>query len=205
MTRFRNNLIILLAMAATISCVRDSQKPGREYMPDMAHSVAYDASSENPLYASGATNQLPPVGSIAVGKYTYPLSNTPENYLNAASAIKNPFTFEADEVKTQGKKLFTVYCIVCHGEAGDGQGHLSQIDKFPAAPSYFTPDLLSKPEGQRYHTIMYGKGMMGSYATQLEHRERWLVLEYVKLLQTEYLAKQGGSAAPAATTAPASN
>ena len=52
--------------------------------------------------------------------------------------------------------------------------------------------LLSKPDGQRYHTLMYGKGLMGSYASQLNHRERWLVLSYVRTLQ--------GTAAPAPTT-----
>jgi mono/diheme cytochrome c family protein len=195
MTRSRKIFGAVLIAVVTVSCVRDPKQPGREYMPDMAHSVAYDAGSPNPLYASGATNQLPPVGSIAVGKYTYPLSNTPEGYEKAATSITNPFTFSDDEIKKEGKKLFTIYCIVCHGEAGDGQGHLVQIDKYPAPPSYFTPDLLSKPDGQRYHTIMYGKGMMGSYATQLEHRERWLVLEYVRLLQNDYLAKEKGSAA----------
>lgn len=182
---------MLMLIAA---CTRDSQTPGREYMPDMAHSVAYDAGSPNPLYTSGATNQLPPQGSVAVGKYIYPLTNTPEGYAGAASSIKNPFEFSAEEVKADGKRLYTIYCTVCHGDAGDGQGHLVNIDKYPAPPSYFTPDLLAKPEGQRYHTVMYGKGMMGSYATQLEHRERWLVLEYVKSMQQEYLSKEKGSA-----------
>ncbi|HMV15432.1 MAG TPA: cytochrome c, partial [Chitinophagales bacterium] len=39
---------------------------------------------------------------------------------------------------------------------------------------------LSLPDGKRYHTVMYGKGLMGSYASQLNHKERWLVLSYVK-------------------------
>ena len=42
---------------------------------------------------------------------------------------------------------------------------------------------------------MYGKGMMGSYATQLNHHERWLVLEYVKGLQTEFQAKEASTSA----------
>jgi mono/diheme cytochrome c family protein len=60
--------------------------------------------------------------------------------------------------------------------------------------------LLSKPEGQRYHTLMYGKNMMGSYASQLNHRERWLVLSYVRSLQEAFLAQNKPSASAAAKT-----
>ena len=74
-------------------------------------------------------------------------------------------------------------CAICHGEKGDGQGYLVQINKFPPPPSYLSEPLLSLAEGKRYHTLMYGKNMMGSYASQLNHRERWLVLSYVKSLQ----------------------
>ncbi len=187
-------IYILILSAGLLSCIRNTKKPGREYIPEMIHSVAYDAGSENPIYANGMTNQMPPQGSIAQGKYVYPLPNTPEAYDQAATAIANPFTFSADEVAGQGKVLFNRNCAICHGEKGDGQGHLVQIDKMAPPPSYLIEPLLSKPEGQRYHTLMYGKGMMGSFTTQLNHRERWLVLSYVKTLQ---------SGATASTTAPA--
>jgi mono/diheme cytochrome c family protein len=196
-------LITSLSALVLSSCIRDSDKPGREYIPDMAHSVAYDASTENPVYKNGYTNQLPPKGSVAQGKYIYPLANTPEAYEQAATRITNPFEFTADEISKDGKKLFNVNCAICHGETGDGNGYLSSIDKFPPAPSYFMEPLLSKAEGQRYHTLMYGKNMMGSYATQLNHRERWLVLSYVKAMQSEFKAKDGGAPATSSeATAP---
>lgn len=187
-------IYILVLSAGLLSCIRNNKKPGREYIPEMIHSVAYDAGTENPVYANGMTNQMPPQGSIAQGKYVYPLPNTPEAYEQASSAITNPFTFTPEEVSGQGKVLFNRNCAICHGEKGDGQGHLVQIDKMAPPPSYLTEPLLSKPDGQRYHTLMYGKGMMGSFTTQLNHRERWLVLSYVKTLQ---------SGATTSTTAPA--
>jgi len=164
------------------ACIRDPKKPGREYMPDMVHSVAYEAGSVNPIFKDGKTNQLPPKGSIAQGKYIYPYENTIEGY-EASAANKNPFTFTSDEISGEGKHLFTVNCAICHGNKGDGQGHLVEIGKFPPPPTYLSGVLLTLPEGKRYHTVMYGKGLMGSYASQLDHRERWLVLEYVKTLQ----------------------
>jgi mono/diheme cytochrome c family protein len=195
MIRTQTILSIIVSGTLLVGCSAGGNNPGREYIPDMIHSVAYDAQSVNPIYKNGHTNQLPVEGTMAVGKYTYPLPNTPEAYELAATQIKYPFQFTEDEISTRGQMLFVRFCAVCHGEAGDGQGHLVQIDKFPAPPSYFTPDLINKPEGQRYHTLMYGKGMMGSYASQLDHHERWLVLEYVKGLQTAFLAKEASSSA----------
>jgi len=183
-------IIFIVAALGFTSCIRDAKKPGREYMPDMVESAAYEAGSPNPIFKDGKTDQLAPQGSIARGKYIYPLSDT--DYAKAAILIKDPFTFTKDEISGEGKHLYTVNCAICHGDKGDGQGHLPQINKFPPPPSYLMEPLLSKPDGQRYHTLMYGKGLMGSYASQLNHRERWLVLSYVRTLQ--------GTAAPAPTT-----
>jgi mono/diheme cytochrome c family protein len=186
------SFIILFATVAVLaSCIRSAKKPGRQYMPDMAEAVAYEAGSPNPIFKDGKTNQLAPAGSVARGKYIYPLSDS--DYEKSAALIKDPFVFTKEEIEGEGKHLFTVNCAICHGDKGDGQGHLVQINKFPPPPSYLMEPLLSKPEGQRYHTLMYGKGLMGSYASQLNHRERWLVLSYVKMLQ--------GAAAPASASA----
>ena len=174
-------IIFIILVLGLTSCIRSSKKPGRQYMPDMVSSIPYDAGSPNPIFKDGKTNQLAPAGSVARGKYLYPLADS--DYAKAATVITDPFIFTKEEIEGEGKHLFTVNCAICHGDKGDGQGHLVQINKFPPPPSYLTEPLLSKPQGQRYHTLMYGKGMMGSYASQLNHRERWLVLSYVKSLQ----------------------
>jgi len=174
-------IIFIVLVLGLTSCIRSSKQPGRQYMPDMANAIAYEAGSPNPIFKDGKTNQLAPAGSMARGKYIYPLSDS--DYEKSASLITDPFTFTKDEIEGEGKHLFTVNCAICHGEKGDGQGYLVQINKFPPPPSYLSEPLLSLAEGKRYHTLMYGKNMMGSYASQLNHRERWLVLSYVKSLQ----------------------
>ena len=147
-------IILLTVVIGFSSCIRSSQQPGRQYMADMVNAIPYEAGSANPIYRDGKTN-----------------------------LITNPFVFTKDEIEGEAKHLYTVNCAICHGDKGDGQGHLVQIDKFPPPPSYLNEPLLSLSDGQRYHTLMYGKNMMGSYASQLNHRERWLVLSYVKSLQ----------------------
>jgi hypothetical protein len=63
-----------------------------------------------------------------------------------------------------------------------------------------------------YHVIMYGKGQMGSYASQLKAAERWWVINYIRQKQgggktattaTTDTAAAGGTTAPAANAAPA--
>ena len=51
-----------------------------------------------------------------------------------------------------------------------------------------------------FHTLTYGKGMMGSHAGQLTKEERWTVIQYVKYLQNGG-KMPGEGAAPADSTA----
>ena len=49
------------------------------------------------------------------------------------------------------------------------------------------------PEGTMFHSVTYGKGQMGSYASQLNTKQRWKVIAYIK-------SKQCPAGTPAADT-----
>ena len=49
-------------------------------------------------------------------------------------------------------------------------------------PAY-SSKLKDLPEGKMFHTLAHGKGLMGSHASQLSQYERWMVIEYIKVLQ----------------------
>lgn len=51
-------IIFIVAALGFTSCIRDAKKPGREYMPDMVESAAYEAGSPNPIFKDGKTDQL---------------------------------------------------------------------------------------------------------------------------------------------------
>ena len=92
----------------------------------------------------------------------------------------------------EGKHFFKVFCAPCHGEKGDGQGHIVKLDKgISGVPAYHGADAVSSrggamatmPAGKIYHTITYGLNAMGSHASQLTPTERWKVVLYVQELQ----------------------
>ncbi len=175
-------VLALLVGASIVSC-KDKRKPQVQYMPDMYVSVPYDA---NGVTSAGGVpvNRQPVAGTVSRnGVIAYDIPNTNEGYEKAKAELTNPL--EANEENlAKGKELYTIYCIACHGKKGDGNGILSQRDKFNGIPNYKDRDINA---GNIYHVIMYGKGVMGSHASQLRYKERWQVVQYVESLRSELL------------------
>ena len=182
----KNILKITIAMAFLFmlsSCWNDKTKPNYQYMPDMYKSIGYETYSQNPNYANGMTSQLPVDGTIARGQVPYDFDNTNEGYEAAKLVSEN--LLEVNEVNlANGKKMYDIYCIVCHGKTGAGDGAMVEREKFLGVPNYKDRDIT---EGSIYHVIMYGRNMMGSHASQLTVQERWQVTMYVQQLRTELL------------------
>ena len=85
----------------------------------------------------------------------------------------------------RGKELYDIYCGICHGNKGDGQGNLVKREKILGIPSYADVGR-AITEGSIYHTIYYGKNAMGSYANQLNEEERWQVVAYVYEVKSRF-------------------
>lgn len=185
----------ILAGAVVFSACKDKRSTGLEYARNMYDPLAPNPdqplSTTNELMKSfkGQTAQTPPAHTVPVGfdKYDYP--NTKEGYEAAGAALVNPLAMT--EVNLQsGKHYYTVFCAPCHGEKGDGQGHLVKIEKISGIPGYHGEAASSRgglmkdlTAGKIYHTIMYGLNNMGSHASQLSPEERWKVVMYVQQLQ----------------------
>lgn len=164
------------------------RNPGKIYGPDMTYSRAYDAYTTNPVTHNGLTSQAPVSGTIARG-HALP-DHLTEADTNAYNALQSPYKFSDKEME-EGKRLFNIYCGICHGTALDGQGPLYTSGKFAAMPANLKgAAYLVMPAGKMYHAIMYGKNMMGSYAAQLDVHQRWMVIAYIKKVQSE----NGGAA-----------
>ena len=180
------------------------RSPGHIYAPDMTYSRAYDAYTSNPNFADGQTSRKPIAGTIA-RDHAMP-DHLTEGDTTAYKSYTTSLRFNEEEMK-EGGRLFNIYCAICHGPNMDGQGPLYASGKFAAMPANFKDaKYLHMPVGQMYAAIKYGKNMMGSYASQIDTKQRWMVIAYIKKMQSA----NGGDAfafgtapeAKADTTAP---
>ncbi len=220
-------LAMVSAMVLLGACGRDPNSPGVEYMPDMYRSPAIEAYvdyGQDPYHYSEdlareqrntPSARKPAEGTIPFASdpakagfhMPYPYPNTAEGYEQAGLALKSPIVMTEATVE-QGKAIYTKFCQHCHGPAGKGDGPAVERSngKYPPPNAYDGP-LVDLPEGKMYHTVTFGKGMMGSHASQLNKEERWLVVHYVKFLQAGGKMPGTAMAAPAAvdTTAASQN
>ncbi len=162
--------------------------PGRIYVPDMAYSRAYEtyASTENLKEKGIHYDAMPVNGTIARGDMpAYSLKNDSAGYASSSS-IKNPLPALTKEENTEAERLYLVSCGICHGKKLDGNGPLwnNGDGPYPAAPkNLLADDMKAMAEGTMFHSVTYGKGQMGSYASQMSTKQRWMVIHYIKSMQ----------------------
>ena len=100
----------------------------------------------------------------------------------AGKYIRNPLDSTA-EIVAQGKALFDIYCISCHGAAGKGDGLVGQV--MLGVPAYNVGRVKELPEGWIFHTITWGRGRMYPLSAQIPIHNRWKIVRYVQTLQRQ--------------------
>ena len=182
MKRLIKIFVLVLIVGSMVSCKKNS-RPNYQFFPNMYEPVSYDTYNESKAFANGIEAQLPAEGSIPRGYTPFEIDNTTEGYELAKGSLVSPLDSTQVDL-ARGKELYDIYCGICHGNKGDGQGTLVKREKILGIPSY---DDLGRAitEGSTYHTIYYGKNAMGSYVNQLQEEERWQVVAYVLQLKAD--------------------
>lgn len=183
MKTFFKYILALLVVFGLSSCNKKSSR-NYQYMPNMYEPVSYEAYQESDAFANGIEAQLPAEGTIPRGGFMpYEYEDTNEGYEAAKANLMSPMdSLQVDYER--GKELYDVYCGICHGNKGAGQGTLVKREKILGVPSYADAGR-AITTGSIYHVIYYGKNTMGSYANQLNEEERWQVVAYVEKLKAE--------------------
>jgi mono/diheme cytochrome c family protein len=170
-------LFAVLAVVVVAGGCQPGDERGTEYMPDMAYSQSYKAFQPNEAMRNGITLQKPVANTIARGYHPFHYGKGEAEAVRAGTELTNPF-HPTEPTLARGKALFQIYCLVCHGEQGKGDGPISS--KIPPPPSYKSDRLLGYAPGRFFHVITMGANKMPSYATQIAPADRWLIITYIR-------------------------
>ncbi|MBT8244976.1 MAG: cytochrome c [Winogradskyella sp.] len=174
--------VVLALLLSIVSCNKKTRR-NYQYMPNMYESVGYEAYQESDAFANGVEAQLPVEGTIPRGYSLYEIEDTNDGYEYAKANLESPLDSTAVDY-ARGKELYDIYCGICHGTKGAGQGILMKREKILGVPSYADAGR-AITTGSIYHVIYYGKNSMGSYANFMSEEERWQVVAYVEKLKAD--------------------
>lgn len=175
---------ISFVLVLFVSACADKDRPNYQYMPNMYEPVGYEAYQNVEWLPDGSVAMAPAKNTVARGFIPYDLENTMEG--KELSRLKASPLDSLNNVANlaKGKELYNIYCAICHGTKGDGQGTLVKREKILGVPSY--ADVARNiTVGSTNHVIYYGLNSMGSHASQLNPEERWQVAEYVMKLKQD--------------------
>jgi len=197
--KFIGITFIFLAALIVVSCSDVRRDSGRVYMPDMSYSRALETYAK--LDSSKFTNNpadlgegkiyytsFPVAGTMARGDelpfaYTMDKPGDTTNYI-ASKQAQNPLPLLDPGQMKEAERLYLVNCGVCHGSKLDGNGPLYKDGNgpFPSKPATLVGDAKynAMPEGQMFYSVTFGKNAMGSYASQLSTKQRWMIIHYIK-------------------------
>jgi mono/diheme cytochrome c family protein len=196
-------ILPLLSIALITACGASGDNQGREYAPQMYHSVPYEPltqikdkeqgawlsnredglgefynSNENNPYAQNV--RQPVSGTVRRTKNGWRPYRLGYDAIEDASMVENPFA-STPEIKTEGKRLYEQYCTHCHGADGKGQGKVGVV--YAGVPSYSSPAKRDLSQGHIFHVITHGIRRMGAHGSQISEEKRWKIARYVQELQ----------------------
>ena len=198
---FASSLIASLALIpfAVIAWTRSAPSPGRpiHIIQDMDYQPRYDTQTVNPLFADDRSMRPQIPGVVAVGQ-SFDDVHFSEGVVDGAWASMVPDQVGVTMATLErGRERFNIYCSMCHGYSGFGDGIVNQRameamsnadgpiygTAWVQAKSLHDPEVRTQPVGQLFNTITHGIRNMAGYAAQIPPHDRWTIAVYVKALQ----------------------
>ncbi|MEX2501729.1 MAG: cytochrome c [Trueperaceae bacterium] len=171
------NLVTLLALAALLAACGQN-------MSDQPRTEAYQSS---PFFEGGAAMQALPDGVVSRSEGdldpAYLTGQGPDGQVTDL-----PIDLSVD-LLLRGQERYGIYCAVCHGYDGRGDGVAVQRG-FPRPTSFHEPRLLDASVGYVFGAATNGFGRMYGYASRIPTEDRWAIAAYVKALQLSQNAER---------------
>lgn len=179
--------IVVLALMAWF-LRRDFTQPNYVFTPEMVFSIPYDSFSPNPNFKDGKTMQLPVAGTVSRDAPFFDYEATEADALRAGKELTQPWRelgIDTDQLmaaKSRGQKVYSTFCLPCHGAVGNGDGPVAKSG-FPPPPSLSLEHSLQMSDGQMFHVLTFGQKNMPGYAAQVSVEDRWKAILHVRSIQ----------------------
>lgn len=161
-----------------------SSLPPIHVNPNMDFQERFDPQESNPFFADGRAMRTPVAGTVARGFLR--ADDAFERGTNAGGAgyVQTSPVPVSEDLLRRGQQRYNIYCSVCHGKSGDGQG-IVMTGKYgyTPAPSYHEDRFRTIEDGYLFHVISNGVRSMPGYAQQIPVADRWAIVAYIRALQ----------------------
>ena len=186
MRYFLTIYILVIVAVVSIAGFRGEtfRKPPIEIFPDMDRQPKLHPQSYNEFFEDGLASRKPVQGAVSRGAA---FASNEINTGKSGEAFVDALPVDVNRVMlNKGRERYNINCAPCHGAVGDGKGITTQYGMVAVA-NFHDKRLLDMPDGQIFHTIGYGKGLMLGYASQISVEDRWAIVAYIRALQISRL------------------
>ncbi len=191
MTKIWGKALLAAASLFAAGCARSDMQDQPKYKPERP----------SDFFADGRSERQPVAGTVAWG----PLDDDTAYYEGKDADGKDieDFPLVVDKpLIVRGQQRFDIYCSPCHGRIGNGLGMIVRRG-FKQPPSYHIDRLRNAPVGHFFDVISNGYGAMLNYAQQIQVRDRWAIIAYIRALQYSQNANVNDLPAEARNRVPA--
>jgi mono/diheme cytochrome c family protein len=151
---------------------------GKAMRDPVEGTVARGQLRENKAFWTGKKENVDP--NVQVQTTTDASGNTlVSSFPNDIEKIPVPVTAELID---RGQDRYNIYCIVCHGALGNGDGMVVRRG-YIQPPTYHDDRLRNAPDGHFFDVMTNGWGRMNSYAALIPAADRWAIVAYIRALQ----------------------
>lgn len=179
-----NKYLLLLGAVVILGGCRGALKedPPIHVNPNMDAMERFEAQETNPFFEDGRAMRPPVPGTVARGMLREDVGFHTGRDEEGGYLEVLPVEYTV-EFASRGRKRYDIYCSVCHGSAGDGQG-IVMTGGYGFVPISFHNDRLRTIEdGYLYDVITRGVRTMPAYAQQIPVADRWAIVAYIRALQ----------------------
>jgi len=160
-----------------------SSDPPIHINPNMDFQERFEAQEVNTFFADSRAMRLPVAGTVARGFLKEDDAFYRGRTADGELVVSNPVTVTL-ALMQRGQERYEIFCAVCHGSVGDGNGIIMTGNYgYVPAPTFHSDVVRDAPDGHFFSAISVGIRTMPSYASQIPVADRWAIVAYIRALQ----------------------